>query len=536
MNAIRNLNSFHMSVYEKRTITAMASEHINAFKKDALRFENDLQLFMVHCFNCTLKFFHENPEHMVAMADKGNISVILLKTEYTNKVELHLSDTSTYSLVKTSSHIGYMKRNETLLKQLADLNIIHRNAIPSIIANETRIPNLYGLIKLHKMEQPIRPVVNTKSSPGYTLAAVLTKLFSTARESHRYNVLNSVDVCERLAYITPDPDEYLATLDIKNMFTNISVDMAIASISKRYHAHKINHSIPLKTIIDIIRFVASFATEVQFNNITYKQIRGLKMGSSLSQILSDFVIEDIIDGIFIYIEKPKMLMKYVDDCAILARKQHINEITQALNDANENLVFELTMEDANGCVSYLDMTILNTHTFNILTKWQQKPMASGRFLNYYSSHPRSTIINTAKCFVYNMYKTTHKSLISGLEKTAEHLLRINNFPVTLRNKIIFEAIQKWRSNTDYNELSKDTILLNESDPFHISSSDTHERAIYVSLPFFNNVTPTIQDQIAHVSPNIKSIGKPIDTMKRMYDQHKNLNTNNDAKRHKNSFR
>lgn len=534
LQAIRNLNSFHMAVYEKRTITAMAREHMDSYKKDTLRVDDELHFFITHCHNCTVKFFNENPEYMIAVADKGNISMIITKTEYIMKVEQHLADTSTYEIVKSSSHNGYIRRNEFLIKQLADMNFIQRNAIPSIVANETRIPNMYGLIKIHKENMPIRPVVNTKSSPGYTLASIMAKLFSTARESHRYNVLNSNDVYERLSFITPDPDEYLATIDIKDMFTNISVEMAIASVRKRYHTNRINNAFPLNTIVDIIRFVASFATEIQFNDKIYKQIRGLKMGSSLSQILSDFVIEDIFDNVFIRIERPKLLIKYVDDCALLAHKNHITKIVVALNAVNEQLQFTTTMEDENGCITYLDIQIINDHSFNLKTRWLPKPMASGRFLNFHSSHPRSTIVNTAKCFVYNMFKLTHTSLNGDLVQIADQLLQLNNFPSILRQNIISEAIQKWKTNVGYNEMALNTILTIEADPFQLFSIDKYERAMYIALPFLNEVTPAVQNKIASINSSIKVIGKPIDTMKRVYDAHKNLRFDNNNKKRKTS--
>lgn len=535
LDAIRNLNSFHMSVYERRTITAMAREHMKSANVKSVKFDNDLQFFIVHCYNCTIKFFSDEHDHMVAMADKGNVSLVILRQDYISKVEEHLADRTTYTPIKTSSHIGYMKRNEILLKKLVDLDVIKRNAVPGIISSETKIPNMYGLIKTHKENQPIRPVVNTRSGPGYTLAAVLTKIFSSAQESHRFNVRNSVDVSERLALITPDPDEYLATLDIKNMFTNVSTEQAIISVAKRYHEAKIRTVIPLETLIEIIRFVTCFSTEVQFNRKTYKQIRGLKMGSSLSQVLSDFVVEDIIDGVFIRIERPKLFVKYVDDCAILARRQHIVEITNSLNDANESLQFILTMEDENGTIAYLDMQVINNHSFGLSTRWKQKPMASGRFLNFYSSHPRSTIMNTAKCFVHNMYKLTHPTLNRNLDKVADNLLELNNFPITLRTNIIRDAVQKWQHGMSIKEMQGDMVLLIDSDPFQVSSMHTDERAMYVTLPFFPTATPAIRNIISHVNPSIKTIGIPMDTLKKTYDAHKNLRPSEKAKKRRISY-
>lgn len=59
----------------------------------------------------------------------------------------------------------------------------------------------------------------------------------------------------------------------------------------------------MKVIIDIIKFICITSTEIQFNNKTFKQIKGLRMKSSLSPILADFVMEDLLDRIFAHIDK-----------------------------------------------------------------------------------------------------------------------------------------------------------------------------------------------------------------------------------------
>lgn len=391
------LNKFHMSVYEQRAITQMAKEHIDRTRNhnSINRNPKDVQAFLIHCYKCVIRFFSGNEDHVIAQADKGNITIIMKRTEYIKKVEEHLADRSIYEMINTSSHVGYARRNEILLKRMADAQVISNNRIQSIVAGEDKIPNMYGLVKLHKEAKPIRPVVNTRSGPGYTLARILTDIFTKAQETHKYNVRNSKYVIDRLSYITPDPDEFFASFDITSMFTNITTDVAIACISKRFHAAKLNTVIPLETIIDATRFATSHATEIEFNGQIKKS--GLRMGSSLSSILADFVTADILDSTFIRIERPNFFAIYFDDCLVLAKKGHFEEIGRLLNAANKHITFEMEKEGENGHIAYLDIDIHNTHRFDILTRWHQKPMASARLLNFRSTHPKATIMNTARC-------------------------------------------------------------------------------------------------------------------------------------------
>lgn len=65
---------------------------------------------------------------------------------------------------------SYRKKNEKLLIELCHLNVLENNVKNVILDRENRI---YGLLKTHKADQPIRPVVNTINTPGYFIAKML---------------------------------------------------------------------------------------------------------------------------------------------------------------------------------------------------------------------------------------------------------------------------------------------------------------------------------------------------------------------------
>lgn len=119
---------------------------------------------------------------MVTQADKANAAVLMEKETYINKVEKHLADQTTYAPLKSSSIIAYQKMNEKILEKMVELKLMSKAEAEKAIKNETRTANMYGLIKTHKEGHPIRPIVNTKKSPGYLLAEKITSKLSTIRE------------------------------------------------------------------------------------------------------------------------------------------------------------------------------------------------------------------------------------------------------------------------------------------------------------------------------------------------------------------
>lgn len=287
------------------------------------------------------EFCKQNPNIMVTQADKANAAVLMEKETYINKVEKHLADRTTYAPLKSSSIVAYQKMNEKILEKMVELKLMSKAEAEKAIKNETRTANMYGLIKTHKEGHPIRPIVNTKKSPGYLLAEKITSKLSTIRETHKYNVLNSREAVKKINEIKLLPDEEFASFDVISMFTNISTNAAVKAVIKRQAA--LNDA-TMAGFIEAIKFICITATEIEFNGQLYKQVKGLRMGSSISPILADFVMEDMLDTVFRKIEKPPLFMKYVDDIVTATTKEHREKIFEHLNNADENIKFEMEIE------------------------------------------------------------------------------------------------------------------------------------------------------------------------------------------------
>lgn len=579
LNAISTLNRFQFAVYECRTLNAMAKSFLSNITGSPP--ERSLQQFMTHVYNCTLKFFFENDSLMFAQADKGKVTVILEKENYVAKMNDLLLDRNTYTLINVSAHNSFNIQNQKLLHRLAHHGLVSESAISTILANEQRIANMYGLIKLHKPSTPARPVVNTQSTPGYTIAKCITSILTQAKDNHKYNIMNTKHLLQKLGHIETEPADVFVTVDIRDMFTNITTQMAIKSVRKRYQQQKITQEIPLQLIIDCITFVTQFATEIEFNGLLYKQIRGLRMGGSLSTILADFVVEDILDDTFTHVQRPKIMAKYVDDCLMLGKRRALDAIIYALNKPENQLQFLATDEDIFSRIVYLDLQLHNMHGFNdVVSSWYSKPMASGRLLNFHSTHPKSTIENTAKSYVRHMLATTHTSLWSDMLKRAEHILALNSFPNAKINAIINQSkvrvsaemrhvvnplLVPISSNKSLTRLSQSSSTSSPSssqaqphekhsgssppasqwiythntdgpehpnlrswdqtDPYDMEWLRPKEHFKYISLPYIPNVTPHIAKEIKLLKPGTMAIGSPINTMRTLNNQHKNLIAN-----------
>jgi hypothetical protein len=132
-------------------------------------------------------------------------------------------------------------------------------------------------------------------------------------------------------------------------------------------------------------------------------------------------------------------------------RDHALQILSALNAINPRIQFEMEEEGQNGCLNYLDVTLINHHTSTISIKWFQKHVTSGRFLNYLSAHHPNTLFNTAKSFVKNMFMVSSPQFHPEIAEKAKQLLILNNYPSRVINRILRDtsnSIEVARSSSE----------------------------------------------------------------------------------------
>jgi len=100
--------------------------------------------------------------------------------------------------------------------------IIDNNHKGRLINLNPSTPILRGLIKIHKENTPVRPIVNLKNALSYKLAKMFVKRIQTYIPlPDIFNGKNSVQLIEELSEIPSDPNLKKASFDITNMYTNI---------------------------------------------------------------------------------------------------------------------------------------------------------------------------------------------------------------------------------------------------------------------------------------------------------------------------
>jgi hypothetical protein len=371
---IANTETFlrNVTIPVKQATVAEITKFTNKWKKPKTNNMNKEE-------NIALKEIKAMHDIIIVQADKGGKIVVLDKEEYITKIEEKLNDKNLYEQVKDPTNMIKQKLLK-MTNKLFDKQKISLRTKYELTSIED-LSKIRGQPKLHKINHPMRII----TSGRYTITAKISKLafsmIKQLRETIDNTMSNTRSFIQKISQVTLEKDEYLASLDVEDLFSNIPITRAVdIAINRIEISEKFKESSFTKTDIKQILLLALNNTYSEFNGKYYKQKRGLPMGNSLSPILADLYMHDYMNKHMNLVNKPNKLWRYVDDILIITKmtenelKEHVNQ----LNKIRSNIRFTYEYEKDRK-INFLDTTITrNIDHNNIDIRWFRKETASDR--------------------------------------------------------------------------------------------------------------------------------------------------------------
>lgn len=195
------------------------------------RKERDVRNIWLNFVNYRIgKFKYEHPEICITKSDKGKHTVIMLNSDYIKKMDDLVVATDDYIRIDNIDIRELEEKNNEFVKVLTQRGTPFNEFCYDTC---TTISQMYGLVKIHKKNFPVRPITAACASPGFKLAKLCTRILSEVFFEDGYHVRNSVQFVQKLKNIELDENEILVSFDVVSMFTNIPVDHMIILIAER---------------------------------------------------------------------------------------------------------------------------------------------------------------------------------------------------------------------------------------------------------------------------------------------------------------
>ncbi|XP_055591250.1 uncharacterized protein LOC129743289 [Uranotaenia lowii] len=275
------------------------------------------------------KFLREHNELIITKADKGNKTVVMLATEYSEKMTAMVSDTTTYTPLTADPTEKILKRINTML------DLWHENKyITTYTKNKLKLfncppPRIYGLPKIHKEDRPLRPVVSTVGSATYRMAQFLANVLQNVVGKTEHHVRSSFDFASEITNIRVPEGYIIYSLDVVSLYTNVPIKNVYEIIEQKWREISEYTPIPWTEFKRALQTILG-ASFFQYNGKIFEQTFGTPMGSPLSPVVASLLMEQLEERAIQNLRDKDvnlvMYKRYVDDCLIIGKESDIDHL------------------------------------------------------------------------------------------------------------------------------------------------------------------------------------------------------------------
>ncbi|XP_050507145.1 uncharacterized protein LOC126884882 [Diabrotica virgifera virgifera] len=473
--------------------------------------------FLNNIYNECKQFLKSHLEIYIVRSDKGNVTVAMYKNDYIEKSNSLLNDKKSYIELRNSPVCTLQQKANKLVSDLASSKSITTEAAKSLKIYNAVAPRFYTLPKVHKPTISMRPIVSSIDAPNSKLAKHLTDILTISyNESNEFYIRDSFTFSNFINNVKVPNNYILISLDVVSLFTNLPLDAILNSIKNNWNSISLHTKISLEDFIRILTFI--FDSNIfLFNGNFFKQIFGTPMGSKISPILCNFVLDELIttckEKIPFHIP---FIKRYVDDLILSVPENKVSDVLNTFNAQCEHLKFTVERE-ADNMIPFLDMLIHRGSDGILRTEWYRKPCFSNRFINFHSQHPsrmKTNLVLALKSRVTNLSHIDFRD--KGLKKLRSILLE-NSYPIGLLNKLIFgspfPSQFSGKQNFHNNEVRQ--LTLTDSD----NTSVIPPKITFGSLPYIPVLTPKLINIFRNVN-GLKISTRNVKTVSKLYSKTK----------------
>lgn len=388
------------------------------------------------CYQETKIFLKTNDDIIVLNSDKGAVTVLMEEKEYHEKIQQILDSQDFKKLPRDPTQTTQNKCNK-YIGRLQQQGYITEEQAKQMKTYNSVAPRIYGNPKIHKEGNPIRPIVSSINSPMNSLSKFVADILKSAYNTDNpYYVKDSFQFAQDINDFEIPDDYRLISLDVVNLFGNLDKGEILEIIRLKWNIIKDHTTVDMELFIEIIEFLLN-KNYCTFKQNFYLQVFGCAMGSKLTPILAQYVMDHVVDSCLIKLSfRVLFIKKFVDDIILAVPEDHIQTTLECFNSHSANLQFTIEIENNEQAVPFLDTKALR-HNNRIKLKWHRKDTHSNKIIHFQSDHNINIKINTVKQMKNRINKICHDTFKQEGIKRLQEIFKQNSYPNGLLNKLLY---------------------------------------------------------------------------------------------------
>ena len=302
---------------------------------------------------------------------------------------------------------------------------------------------MYGLPKTHKPNVPLRPILSMTVSAHHELSKWLASLLQPVLERFTAHCISdSFKFADYIRQLDGQVDSFMCSFDVSSLFTNVPLDETIMICADAlYDNPDTQPQFSKEVFVELMRSATS-TVEFSFNNIMYRQVDGVAMGSPLGPALANIFVGYYEEKLFSEISKPSVYFRYVDDTfVIFQNEKESEEFLTRLNGLHSSLWFTFEKEK-NNALPFLDVFVERAKA-SYETNVYRKPTFTGQYLRWESFTPIKGKASLVSTLVHRALMICSKSKLKGEINRIKEILLDNEYPEEFVQKKLSKKITQF---------------------------------------------------------------------------------------------
>ena len=155
----------------------------------------------------------------------------------------------------------------------------------------SQLPRIYGLTKVHKKNNPLRPILSMVDSPQHKIAKWLSNLLRPVLKKYTKECISdSFSFAKFIQSRRLTPSDFLCSFDIKSLFTCVPVNEVVDICADALYREGLAVNGLEETSFRELMKIATTSVEFLFDGNIYRQIDGVAMGSPLGPTLANIFV------------------------------------------------------------------------------------------------------------------------------------------------------------------------------------------------------------------------------------------------------
>ncbi|KAJ8031993.1 hypothetical protein HOLleu_25387 [Holothuria leucospilota] len=295
-------------------------------------------------------------------ADKGG-AIVWRKDLYIQEALRQLSNTDFYTRVEGDPTSHQQNTITTTVKDLIREEQLPANAV-NLIQDNPHCATFYLLPKIHKENNPGRPIVSTVSCPTELISKYLDSIFAplvTRLPTYIKDTSDSIRLFNDFTFRGDESNRYLFTMDICSLYTNIPTADGLRALE---------------------HFLDRYPSDDRPNTPTLLRLAELVLNLSAFEFNKEEMLRSYHEN------HPVIFKRYIDDYIGVrtSSKHELEDFINYVNNFHPSLKFTHDISDAT--VNFLDISVFIT-SHGLTTDIHYMETDSHSYLRYESAHPPS---------------------------------------------------------------------------------------------------------------------------------------------------